>query len=201
MEAGARRPGERASSAGQRLLGLLFAVEAEHLLLALDDGQQVDRAAPDAAERRQSRAGLVDLQVGPLVPMADEELAAVLVVGVLDVDEGVAEVGQREEHLVFDLLELARVDLVVAAAIVHRKREELVPLAEVGGEVLVDEGDVVVELAPLEDLLTPEAQPLVPGPPLVEALALVPLAAEAPLVPALLDVAKQLDADLVGVEL
>src|SRR5438045_9738637 len=124
--------------------------------------------------------------------MAEEQLAAVLVVGVSDEDEGVAEVGQLEEHLVLDLLELARVDLVVAAAVVDREGEELVPLAEVGGEVLVDEGDVVVELAHLEDLLAPEAEALVPDAALVEALALVPLASEPPLVPALLDVAQKL---------
>src|SRR4029079_12428166 len=184
-----------------RLLDLFLAVEAEHLLLALDDRQQVDRPPPDAHQRGDRRARVVDLQVGPLVAVPHQQLAAVVVVGVLDEDERVAEVRQREQHLVLDLLELARVDLVVAGAIVQREREEPVPLAEVGGEELVDEGDVVVQLPDLEDLLAAQPQPLVPRPPLIEVLALVPLAPEPSLVQALLDVAQQLDADLVRVEL
>ena len=56
---------------------------------------------------------MIALQVGALVAVAQQELAAVVVVGVLDEDERVAEVGQLEQDLVLDLVELARVDLVV----------------------------------------------------------------------------------------
>src|SRR4029079_14847930 len=115
----------------------------------------------------------------PLVAVAHQQLTTIVVVGILDEDERIAEVRELEQPLVFDLLELARIDLVVARTIVERKREELVPLAEVGGEELVDEGDVVVQLSHLEELLAPQPETLVPRPPLIEVLALVPLAPEA----------------------
>jgi len=52
------------ASVPDRLLDLFLAVEAKKLLLALDGGQQVDGAAPDADQRRERRARVVDLQVG-----------------------------------------------------------------------------------------------------------------------------------------
>jgi hypothetical protein len=86
----------------------------------------------------------------------EQQLAAVLVVGVDDVDVRVARVGEREE-----------LDLLVDD--------------ELGGEELVDEGDVVVERAHLEDLLAAEAERGVPVALLVEIVAVLPLLAERPL--------------------
>ena len=80
------------------------------------------------------------------------------------------------------------------------KREELVLDRELRRQELVDEGDVVVERAHLEDLFAPEPEPQIPVPLRVEVVALLPLAPELPLVPALLDVAVELDAELVRVE-
>src|SRR5450755_4343469 len=57
----------RDASASQRLFGLFLAVEAEELLFPFDDGDQVDRAAPDAAQRRQRGTRVLHLEVGPLV--------------------------------------------------------------------------------------------------------------------------------------
>src|SRR3954465_3674246 len=111
------------------------------------------------------RAGVLLVEIGALVAVAQQQLRAVVVVGVLDEDEGLAEVGELEEDLLLHLRELARVDLVVAAALVHAEREELVLAAEVLGEELVQEGDVVVEPPHLEDLLAAEAEALVPGAP------------------------------------
>ena len=68
---------------------------------------------------------------------------------------------------------------------------------EVGRQELVDEGDVVVEGAHLEELLAAHAEAHVPAPLGVEVVALLPFAAELPLVPAVLDVAVRLDAELV----
>src|SRR4029453_1195609 len=84
---------------------------------------------------------------------------------------------------------------------VEAEREEFLVAAELLGEKLVDERNVVVKLPDLEDLLASEPQPTVPGAARGHVLALVPLLAELPLVPALFDVAVQLDAQLVGVEL
>jgi hypothetical protein len=57
-----------------------------------------------------------------------------------------------------------------------------------------------VHAADLEDLLTALVQAGIPGAALLDRVALVVFLAEAALVPALLDVAEQLDADLVGIE-
>jgi hypothetical protein len=57
-----------------------------------------------------------------------------------------------------------------------------------------------VQRAHLEDLLLAEAQPKVPVFAVFEGVALLPLLAKLAAVPALFDVAVQLDAELVGVE-
>ena len=145
-------------------------------------------------------ARVVGAEVDALVIVLEEQLAAVVVVRVLDVDERVARVRELEEELLLDLLELARLDLVALVAVRPREAEQLVVAAEVGREELVDERDVVVERAHLEDLLLAEAEPQVPVLLRVEVVAVLPLLAELPLVPALLDVAIELDAELVRVE-
>src|SRR5207253_1081631 len=89
--------------------------------------------------------------------------------------------------------QLARVG--VAAVLV-----ELVFFDELGGHELVDEVDVVVDAADLEDLLAAQAEALVTALFLAEVVGLLVLLAELALVPAVLDVAEELDADLVRVE-
>ena len=71
-------------------------------------------------------ARVVHLEVDALVLVLEQQLAAVLEVAVLDVDERLAEVGQPEEQLVLHLLELAALDLPVARALVEAEGEELV---------------------------------------------------------------------------
>ena len=110
----------RCGPLARALLGVLSPVVPQHLLLAVNDGQQVHRPPPDTHQRRQRAARVVTLEIRPLVAMAQEQLAAVIVVGVLDEDERVAEVGQLEQDLVLDLVELARVDLVVPGPLVER---------------------------------------------------------------------------------
>src|SRR6185312_10083302 len=78
---------------------------------------------------------------------------------------------------------------------------ELVRAAELLGEELVYEGDVVVELAHLEDLLLAEPEAAIPALARRHVSALVPLFSELPLVPALFDVPVQFDAELVRIEL
>src|SRR5690606_23015644 len=94
----------------------------------------------------------------------------------------------------------AALDFVAVVARVVPERVELLLGDELGREELVDEGDVVVERADLEDLLAAEPGAPVPVAARLEAVALLPLLAELPLVPALLDVPEELDADLVGVQ-
>src|SRR5262249_18869337 len=146
-------------------------------------------------------ARVVGAEIEPLVIVAQEELAPVLEVRVLDVDERAAGVRELEEELLLHLLELARLDLVPLVPVRPGEREQLLVAAEVGRQELVDEGDVVVERAHLEDLLLAQAEAEVPVLLRVQVVAVLPLLAELPAIPALLDVAKQLDAELVRIEL
>src|SRR5262245_29669086 len=115
--------------------------------------------------------------------MTQEQLRAVLEVAILDEHDRLAEVGQALQQLLLHFLELAALDLVVTGALVEAEGEKLVRTAEILGEELVDERDVVVELADLEDLLATEVQATVPGATGGEVVALVPLLAETALVP------------------
>ena len=134
-----------------------------------------------------------------LVPQ--QQFAAVAVVAVHDINPRLAEVRQAEQQPLLDLLELPRLDHVVPGLLLIGEREQLVLRAELRRQERVDEGDVVVDAADLEDLLPPQAELLVPGslasPGRRSSSHSLP---NLPLVPALLDVAKQLDAELVGVE-
>ena len=73
-------------------------------------------------------------------------------------------------------------------------------LAELLVQERVDERHVVVDPPHLEDLLPAQAELAVPALLRLEVVAVVVLLAELPLVPAVLDVAEQLDAELVRVE-
>src|SRR5262249_53357476 len=145
-------------------------------------------------------ARLRAVEIRTLVDMAQEQLAAVLEVAVLDDDHRLAAVGQHLEELILHLLEFAAHDLPVARALLETERVELLLDAELEGEELVEERDVIVEPADLEDLLAAEARAQVPVTLLLHRVALVPLLAELALVPALLDVAIELDAELVRVQ-
>ena len=66
--------------------------------------------------------------------------------------------------------------------------------AEIVGQKLVDEGQVVVDLADLEDFLPPLAGMSVPALPCGVVVAGIVFVAEAAAIPAVLDVAVELDA-------
>src|SRR6202048_879256 len=132
--------------------------------------------------------------------MREQKLSAVLEVAVHHLDDRLPEVGELLQELLLHLLELAVEDLPAVALLVEAVDEELLVGGEVGGYELIDEGDVVVVLADLEDLLAPQPQLLVPGAARAKVVALVVLLAETSLVPAVLDVPPQLDAELVRVD-
>src|SRR5262249_57143396 len=110
------------------------------------------------------------------------------------------EVGQAEQQPLLDLPELPALDLVRLVLVVVLVAKELVAAAEVGGQEGVDEGDVGVEPPDLEDLPAAQAELLVPPAAGLLVVALLPLGPELTLVPPLLDVAEQLDPELVRVE-
>src|SRR5690348_11861010 len=182
------------------LLGLVLTVEAQTDALPLHLGDEVAGPPPDGLEVPERLARVVWLEVLPVVLVGQEQLAPVVEVAVHHLDDRLAEVGELAEELVLHLAELAVEDLPAVPLLVEAVDEQLLLDRELGSEERVDEGDVVVVLADLEDLLPAEAQVLVPGAAGLQVVTLVPLLAEPSLVPPLLDVPVQLDAELVGVE-
>src|SRR5437868_197843 len=122
-----------------RFFRLVLAVEAQGLPLGVEHRQQRHGPPPNPIEGRQRGTRMLRVQIDPLVAVVQQQLPAVLVVGVLDEDERLSEVRELVQDLVFDLLEVARVDLVVAGPLVEREREELLLLTELLREELVDE--------------------------------------------------------------
>ena len=87
------------------LLAGVGAGEEPHLVL--DAGLEVDGAAPEEAQAAERLDGGADLEVQAVPLVGEEELAAVEVVGVHDVDEGLSGVGEAVEQGLLDLLEVA----------------------------------------------------------------------------------------------
>src|SRR5690606_3796303 len=185
----------------QELLLVSRAVVAEELLSLLDGRLDVDGAPPDAGEVGQGvpRALRLERKTGVLVTQV--ELAPILVVPILDEDDRLPEIRELIEELALDLLEVAALDHVLARLAIEGVREELMTLAEVLREELVDERHVVIDRAHLEDLLATETGLRVPFGTRLLAPAFLPLEAELPPIPTLLDVAEELDPKLVRVEL
>src|SRR5262249_9291331 len=131
---------------------VLATVVANDGRLPFAERREAHRPLPHAHERAQRLLRVVAAKIDPLMLVAQEKLAAVLVIRVFDVDERIAGVRQLKEQLVFDLLELARHDLEPLVAIGPREAEELVIAAELGREKLVDEGDVAIKRTHFENL-------------------------------------------------
>jgi len=129
------------------------------------------------------------------------EFAAVFVVAIDDANDGLAAVGEAFEELLFDLGELAAFDFVDFALFVVAKLKELVFADEIEGEELVDEGEVVVDAADLEDFFAAQVGGGVPVFALEVIVARFVVEAEGAAVPAIFDIAEEFDADFVGVEL
>src|SRR5881628_740914 len=92
------------------LLGEVGAVEGDDFRLPLEDGLDVHGAVPEKLEVVESLASVVQPQVHPFVPVRQVQLAAVVVVGVCDVDEGLAEVCQLEQQSPLHLREFPALD-------------------------------------------------------------------------------------------
>src|SRR5207237_2614264 len=116
---------------------------------------QVHRAAPDELEVGQHVGRLVEAEVHPVVLVPQQQFAAVAVVAVHYIDPRLPEVRQAEQEPLLDLLELPRLNYILPRLFLERVAEKTVPNAEFRRQKRVDEGDVVVDAAHLEDLLTP----------------------------------------------
>src|SRR5207244_3991594 len=99
-----------------------------------------------------------------------------------------------------DLVKLARLDHVVFLLFVVGKRKQLVLLAKLRRQERVDKGNIVMNLADLEDFLASEAQIQVPLALFFVIVAFFPVLAKLPSIPAAFDVAQQLDAKLVWID-
>ncbi len=146
----------------QATIGEVATIKGEEASLLINNGLQVDRTGPDRVDIAHRVTGIVSLQINTLVAMAEVELTAVVIVAILDIDEGLTKVGEAEEELLFDLAKLTGGNLVAIAVTVVAKGEELIAQHKLGGQELIDEGDVIVEPAYLEDLLAPEAKLAIP---------------------------------------
>jgi hypothetical protein len=91
---------------------------AIELFLSGDQSLNMDRSGPEALKISKGFLGLRDLQVDAIMAVDEVELAAVLVVGILHQDHGIAKVREALEELGFDLFEFARGDDVVAGLLV-----------------------------------------------------------------------------------
>src|SRR6185312_3922176 len=160
------------------LLRVLLAVEAHHQALAFDPGDEVHRPAPERGHVHERVAGVVHLEIDALILMAEEQLAAILEVAVDDFDVRLAEVRELVQELLFNLFKLSVDDLVSLSLVVVAEDEELLLLAELGREELVDERDVVVVTAHFEDLLAAEPELAIPAQALAHVVALFVLFTE-----------------------
>src|SRR6266850_6201040 len=195
------RPRDRSPASELDLaVGMIAPVVSHQDALAVDAGDDAHGPPPHRLQIGQRVLGIIDAEVDAVVAVREQELAPVLEVAVDHLDDRLAEVGELLEQLALHLLELAVEDLPAVRLLVEAVDEQLLLGGEVGGEELVDEGDVVVVLADLEDLLPAQAELLVPGAAGAQVVALVVFLAEAALVPALLDVAPELDAQLVRID-
>src|SRR5688572_26731562 len=162
---------------------VLAAVVAQQPWPVVVDGLDVHGAPPHAVQVLQGVAALLEIEGHAFPPVLEIELAAVRVVGVHGVDDGLAEVGELEQQALLHLPPVLAQDDVAPRAHVVPVFEEGQALTELLGHEGVDEHDVVVDLPHLEDLLPPEAQLLVPLAPGREVLAFVVFLAELPFVP------------------
>src|SRR5882672_8969237 len=195
------RPRDRSPASELDLaVGMIAPVVSHQDALAVDAGDDADGPPPHRLQIGQRVLGVIDAEVDAVVPVREQELASILEVAVDHLDDRLAEVGELLQELALHLLELAVEDLPAVRLLVEAVDEQLLLGGEVGGEELVDEGDVVVVLAHFEDLLAPQAQLLVPGAARAQVVALVVFLAEPPLVPALLDMSPELDPELVGID-
>src|SRR5262245_42193306 len=176
------------------------AVEGEHGRLLLDDGVQVDRPTPNILDIRQRISSTVQFQVDSVMLMTEQQLAPIAMVAVHHVYPRLAKVCQTEQQPLLYLLKFPRVNHVLFCLIVEHEREQLMFLAELRSQERLDKGNIVMNAANLEDFLPSQTKFLVPGSPFRQIVTIVIVFAETPGVPAVLDIAEKLDAQLVGID-
>src|SRR5262245_6583572 len=136
---------------------MFVSVEGEDDLAILQDRFNMDRTFPKLVQVGERVLSVVRLQLNAAVAVLEEQLAAVLVVPILDIDDRPADVRQIKQQPLFHFVEFAAFDFIIARILVESEGKELVAAAEIEGQELVDERQVVVDAADLEDFLTSQA--------------------------------------------
>src|SRR5262249_19578101 len=113
-----------------------------------------NRPAPDELEVGQRVARLVLAEVHSIMFMTQQQLAAIAVVAVHDKNPRFAEVRQAEQQPFLDLVELPRLDDELAGLVLKRETEHLVIATELRRQEGIDESNIVVNVAHLEDFLS-----------------------------------------------
>ena len=167
-------------------------------------------AFPHLLDAFQRGDGELDLQIRAAVAVAQIQLAAVSVVAVHHVDVGLPMVGEHEQQLLFDFVEVVSHHDHASGGGVIPILVELLILDELGRQELVEKGYVVVQGAHLIDLFasgrsaahdTPFGRLfLAPFPARGHVLAGIVLEPEAAGVPTPFDIAEQFEPEFVGVE-
>ena len=130
---------------------MFFSVKRKQFTLAFDNSLQVHGPGPDREQIFQCVFRVVQAQIDAFVTVFQQQLAAVFVVAVSDVDKRLTEIRQRKQQLFFHALPVPVRDFVDAAFGIEVIGEKLLFMTEFFGEEGVDEGDVVVYAARFKD--------------------------------------------------
>src|SRR5438132_12456610 len=95
--------------------------------------------------------------------MFQQQFAAIFEVAVNDINEGLSEIRQAEQQLLFHAFPIAVGNLVSASLGIELIGEELLLMAELFGEERMDERDVVMDTPRLEYLFFAEPWAHVPS--------------------------------------
>src|SRR5437588_5873007 len=123
-----------------------------------------------------------------------------MIIAVDHINPGFSKICQAEEEAQLDLFELAGLNDVLAHLLLPGVGKQLVLDAKLRRQKGVDKGNIVMDAADLKDFFPAQAELLIPFAPFLQIVAVVVVLAELAGVPALLDIAKKLDAELVGVK-
>src|SRR5206468_119453 len=118
----------------------------------------MNRTLPELVKVREGVLSVVGLQLDAAVAVLEKQLAAVLIVAVLDVNDRPADVREIKQQALFHLLKFAAFDLVVAGILVESEGKELVLAAKIERQELVDERQIVVDAADFKNLLAAQAE-------------------------------------------
>src|SRR5215471_17057206 len=146
------------------------------------------RPRPERVDVLQRVFGVVDSKVDALVPVLEQQFAAILKIAIRDINKRLPEIRQREQQLLLHALPVAISDFVNTALRIELIREEPLFMAELFGKEGVDKCDVVVNASRFEDLFAAESQAKIPFPFRNVVVAFLVILTELAAIPPVLDV-------------